>query len=180
MELLAVDAAGVARPASPDGPEHGNVDLLLDGAHNAAGAAALASALDELAANLSPGRPTLLFGALSDKEVDRMVSALASSRALRSARVIATTVPDTSRALAADAVTAAWHRVTGMGSAAGRRSGSEVRIEVESIAAVDQALARALQLGREHGGPVVVAGSLYLVGHVRGKLMPDPPLPPAT
>ena len=65
----------------------GAVEVLLDGAHNAAGAAALAATLDELRGSLAPGRPTLLFGALADKEVDRMVAALARPRTLRSAPV---------------------------------------------------------------------------------------------
>jgi dihydrofolate synthase / folylpolyglutamate synthase len=169
MELLAVDAAGVARAASPEGPEPGTLDVLLDGAHNAAGAAALATTLDELGGHLSPGRPTLLFGALSDKQVERMVGALAESRTLRSVKVIATTVPDTARAMAADEVAAVWRRVLSANGSSG--SSSPPRIQLESIDSVDKALDRALELGRESGGPVVVAGSLYLVGHVRGKLM---------
>ena len=37
-------------------------------------------------------------------------------------------------------------------------------------AAADEALERGLELAEAEGGPLVVAGSLYLVGHVRGRL----------
>ena len=35
----------------------------------------------------------------------------------------------------------------------------------------DEALAAAIATARQAGGPLVIAGSLYLVGHVRDKLM---------
>lgn len=171
LELLAVDAMGVARPASPDGWEPDSVDVLLDGAHNAAGAAALAVALDELAESLSPGRPTLLFGALQDKQLDRMIAALLASRLLGRARILATTVPDTTRAVPAADVALAWQE--GLGST------PPAEMQVEAHESVDRALAAALDEARRAAGPLIVAGSLYLVGHVRGKLMPDPRLAPA-
>ena len=52
--------------------------LVLDGAHNPDGAAALVAALAELRPSLPPGRVTLLLGILADKEVDEMLAALAS------------------------------------------------------------------------------------------------------
>jgi len=87
MELLEV---------APDGAVHraeavasaGCVDLLLDGAHNAAGAAALALSLDDLAPSLARGRATLLFGALRDKQLERMVEALRRSALVRDGRVL--------------------------------------------------------------------------------------------
>ena len=166
MELLAVDERGRASPAAIDGAAPGIVEVLLDGAHNVAGAAALATTLDDLRGSLPAGRATLLFGALADKQLDRIVEALAPSSALRAALVIATTVPDTPRALPADEIAAAWRRASHAG-------GPAAGMEVETVHSADDALARALELGRARGGPVVVAGSLYLVGHVRGKLMPD-------
>ena len=68
--------AGLARPSWP-----GRLDLrrladgrevLLDAAHNPAGAAALASYLREL----EPGRLPLVFAGMRDKDVDGMLRAL--------------------------------------------------------------------------------------------------------
>ena len=49
---------------------------------------------------------------------------------------------------------------------------------VEATATPDAALERALgdTAGRGPAGPVVVAGSLYLVGEVRARLVDDPAL----
>jgi dihydrofolate synthase/folylpolyglutamate synthase len=177
LELLAVDDAGRGLPASADGRDQGSVDVLLDGAHNAAGAAALAAAVDELAPSLSAGRPTLLFGVLGDKEVDRIAGALAGSRVLGGARVIAATVPDTPRALPGELVAAAWE--SAVARTAGARRGSEASAGSAVIEdSADTALERALDSARAEGGPLIVAGSLYLVGHVRGKLLPDSSLAP--
>jgi dihydrofolate synthase/folylpolyglutamate synthase len=153
LELLRLGPDGRARPASPHAPVPGEPDVLLDGAHNADGALALATAFQELRPGLSRGRPTVLVGILRDKEVTRMVEALASSPALRGARVVATTVPSSARALAADGLAAAW---PGPASA------------VEDAAA-------ALTIASEHAlaadGPLLVCGSLYLVGAVRARLL---------
>jgi dihydrofolate synthase/folylpolyglutamate synthase len=167
MELLVIDAAGGARPAPPGPPKPGSTDLVLDGAHNAAGAAALAAAIDELRPSLSPGRPTLLLGILRDKQVAAMTEALARSKGLGDARVIATSVPGTPRALKAVDVAAAW-----TAAAQGRGGTSTVR----AIESVDDALKTAVELALAADGPLIVAGSLYLVGHVRGKLFDDPAL----
>jgi dihydrofolate synthase/folylpolyglutamate synthase len=146
LELLAVDGR----------------DVLLDGAHNPAGAAALAAALDELRPFLGSGRLTLLTASMADKDVAGIVAALAGSTALRDARIVATTVGGP-RALAADDLAALW-----LGwdrrPAAARRS---VVAETDLAAALDRILAGP-------AGPVVVAGSLYLVGAVRARLVDDP------
>ena len=134
--------------------------VLLDGAHNEDGARALAAALDELAPSLSQGRATLLLGILRDKEVAAIIDALAGSRVLRHGRVIATTVPGTPRALPASELAAAWARVVVRGA--------------RPIADPDAALDAALDVARTEGGPLIVAGSLYLVGHVRARLVDDP------
>lgn len=130
-------------------------EAILDGAHNVAGAAALAAAIEELRPGLAPGRPVLLLGVMADKEVAGMLDALRGSPALASARVIAVTVPDAPRALPAAALAVAW----GPGA--------------DAIEALPDALARAVALARAEGGPLVVAGSLYLVGAVRGALLPS-------
>ena len=160
LELLTVTRGpGAAMNSSPAGERtvSGSVDVLLDGAHNAAGAAALATAVDDLRGHLAGGRVTLLLGILGDKEVTRMVDALRASPPLRDARVITTGVPDTTRGMDPTDLALAWGR--------GARA----------VAGVDTALDEGLEQSRSLGGPLVVCGSLYLVGHVRGRLVgPDP------
>jgi dihydrofolate synthase / folylpolyglutamate synthase len=120
----------------------GRPQILLDGAHNPAGARALA-------AHLRGGPPfVLVFGAMSDKDVRglaRPLFPLASGIVLTTPRISRAATP---RALA-------------------RRAGklaSGARHEPR----VGRALALACRLARVHGPEtqVVVAGSLYLVGAV--------------
>ncbi len=157
MELLEVDPNGTARTAQAVSSAD-CIDLLLDGAHNAAGAAALATGLEDLSPSLARGRATLVFGALRDKEIARMVEGLRGSALVRDGRVIAVTVPGTERALSAEDVAAAW-----------RSLGSDVDVVSDALDAFGTGLKRA----REDGGPLIVAGSLYLVGAVRGTLFGD-------
>jgi dihydrofolate synthase / folylpolyglutamate synthase len=133
-------------------------DVLLDGAHNPAGAAALATALDDLRPYLEGGRPTLVTATMADKDVDGLVAALAGSAALRGARIVATTLPG-SRAMPADELAERWRRLG---------PSEDVRPETDP----ERALTRAL----DADGPVVVAGSLYLVGVARARLVDDPDL----
>ena len=140
---------------------HAGRDILLDGAHNPAGAAALAAALDELRPFLSGGRVTLLMAAMADKDVAGVVAALDGATALADARIVATTV-EGGRALGADALAAIWSRAAGRGAAL-----RSVRAEPNVVVALEQILAGP-------PGPVVVAGSLYLVGAVRARLIDDP------
>ncbi len=143
--------------AGPDGPR----DVLLDGAHNPAGAAVLARALDDLAPFLRPSvRPAALVTAtMADKDVAGIAAALARAGVLAGARIICTEL-GLPRALPAADLAAAW-----------RTALPESRPIVERDAVV--ALRRALS---EAGGPVVVAGSLYLVGEIRRELVDDPVL----
>jgi dihydrofolate synthase/folylpolyglutamate synthase len=153
LERIEVGGALAARPLT----------VILDGAHNPDGAAALADALDELAPGLPAGTATLLLGILADKDVTAIVESLARSRAIREARCVTTRVPDTDRSLDARTLAAAWE------ARAGARAGSVIAVHD-----YDAALDRALQLAAEVGGPLIVTGSLYLVGHVRARLLPDP------
>lgn len=158
LELVAIPGAG---PAGAD------AELLLDGAHNPAGAAALAAALDELRPLLRGGgeaRPapvTLVLAIMGDKDVEGVLGALAAAPSLAGARVVATQV-EGPRALPAADLAARWAAV------AGDRSGP-VAVIPEPAAAVARAVA-----GAE--GPVVVAGSLYLVGAARALVIDDPDL----
>jgi dihydrofolate synthase/folylpolyglutamate synthase len=149
------------------GPGGSDAELLLDGAHNPAGAAALAAAFDELRPLLRGGDPrrpapaTLVLAIMGDKDVAGVLGALASAPSLAGVRVIATQV-EGPRALPAAALAAQWAIV------AGGRSGP-VMVVPEPAAAVTEAIAHA-------EGPVVVAGSLYLVGAARALVVDDPDL----
>ncbi len=140
-------------------------EVLLDGAHNPAGAAVLARALDDLRPTLlggdeaDPPPVTLILGTMADKDVAGVLAALAASPIARAARVVCTEV-DLPRALPAARLAKGWAAV-----APGSRT--------EVVTPVEAALERALA---EAPGPIVVAGSLYLVGAVRAILVDDPDL----
>ena len=143
--------------------EAGAREILLDGAHNPAGAATLAAALDDLLPFLHGGSDphpppvTLLTAAMTDKDVDGMIRALATTRWVRDGRVICTEVAG-GRAMPAAELARRWSAHLGAGRA-------------HAVPDTAAALERALD-GPE--GPVVVAGSLYLVGAVREILVDDP------
>ncbi|HSL77067.1 MAG TPA: Mur ligase family protein [Candidatus Limnocylindrales bacterium] len=177
--LDALDAAGIAR-ADDDARRRGYAsavwagrlelltldgdDILLDGAHNPAGAAALAQALDDLRRHLVPGPLTLVMAAMADKDVDGIIDALAGASAVVGATVVATTL-EAPRAMPAEELASRWR------ARAPR---------VADVTAVEDAL-DAVERARAARGPTVVAGSLYLVGLVRAHLVDDPELrdPPA-
>ena len=133
-------------------------DVLLDGAHNPAGAAALAAALDELRPFLAPGRVTLITASMADKDVAGVVRALGAATSLRDARIVATQV-DLPRALPAADLARAWASAGG--------DPRTIDVEPDPAAALDRAL-------DGPPGPIVVAGSLYLVGAVRAHLVDYP------
>jgi dihydrofolate synthase/folylpolyglutamate synthase len=120
--------------------------VLLDGAHNPDGAAALAAALRAL----HPGRPVeLVFGVLSDKDHGGMLSALAA--AVRRVHVVA---PATPRARPAAEV---------------RALAASLGLDAEAHASTAEAIACARRAASD-GALVCVAGSLYLVGEARALL----------
>jgi dihydrofolate synthase/folylpolyglutamate synthase len=126
----------------------GRPPVLLDGAHNAAGAAALAKALG----GFEYRRLTLVLGILADKDWKGMLRRLAPL----ADRVIATRPPE-ERALPPEALAAE----------AGRWS-RRVDIEEDPREAVGRALAEA-----GNSDLVCIAGSLYLVGAVRPLFIPS-------
>ena len=162
LELL-----GAAELAA--GPGAG-VEVLLDGAHNADGAAALAAALDELRPSLAPGPPTLLLGVMADKDVPALLAPLATAGALAGVRVVATAVPGP-RALPAEALAQAWRTAEERAATRGGPWTAARAASVTAVEPVEAALGQALRWSREASGPLVVAGSLYLVGAVRGRLV---------
>ncbi len=133
-------------------------EVLLDGAHNPAGAAALARALDDLRPHLAPGPLTLVVASMADKDVDGVVTALGAAAAIQGASVIATSV-DAPRAMPALELAERWRHQAGPAS---------VIAIPDPLEAVDAATAGP--------GTTVVAGSLYLVGAVRAHLVDDPDL----
>ena len=138
-------AAGIAGARWP-GRLETVADVLLDGAHNPDGAAALAAAL----ADLHPGRPVeLVFGVLADKDHRGMIAALAP--AVRRFHLVA---PPSPRA----------------------RPVAEYRELVERSRPADAhgSVGEALECARRgaaDGALVCVAGSLYLVGAARALLV---------
>lgn len=137
-------------------------DVLLDGAHNPAGAAALAMALDDLRPFLAGGPLTVVAASMADKDVAGIVRALGASGAMAGATIVCTSV-DVPRAMPAQDLAARWSAAM-----------PTIRIiaEPDHRVALDQALS-----GSPFAhGPVVVAGSLYLVGAARAILVDDPDL----
>ena len=176
--LDALEAAGIVR-ADPEARRRGYAsavwpgrlelvalpgggDLLLDGAHNPAGAAALAQALDDLRPHLAEGPVTLVTATMADKDVDGVIAALAGAEALRGAAVVATRV-EGPRAMPAAELADRWRRLA--------PDLAEIAVEADPLAATERAIAA----GRGRG-LTVVAGSLYLVGAVRAHLVDDPDL----
>jgi dihydrofolate synthase / folylpolyglutamate synthase len=140
-------------------------DVLLDGAHNPAGAAALAVALDDLRPFIADGPITLVTASMADKDVDGVIAALTRSNALDGATVVATSL-DAVRAMPAAELAARWRTGGVWGERVSRPR--QVIAEPDPGAALERAMAEP--------GPLVVAGSLYLVGEVRGALVDDPAL----
>ena len=167
LELLAVDSTGRAEPATGRVADPTRPDLLLDGAHNVAGMESLVAAFDELRPLLSPGRPTLLLGLMADKDLVGILERLSRSAGLTGARIITTRIANP-RALPAAALAAASREF--LSGARGEQP------EIVPLEPVEAALDDALKASSREGGPLVVAGSLYLAGEVRGRLVDDPTL----
>ena len=120
--------------------------VLLDGAHNPAGARALAASLAELRMRRFP----LVFGAMRGKRVTAVLRALAPL----DPRPVFTRVEDHG-AIPPEELLRRWQRLGHRGRTA---PGPEA------------ALRLAADRRQSANQPVVVAGSLYLVGAVRGML----------
>src|SRR4029078_4139301 len=118
----------------------GGRDVLLDGAHNPSGAAALAVALEDLRPFLAEGTLALVPASMADKDVDGVIAGLAGRPgwgALASASVICTSVPGMERALPADDLAARWTRITaGLESSrrsAARAGGPTIAVEPDPL-----------------------------------------------
>ena len=123
-------------------PPHG--ELLIDAAHNPAGAAALASYLQDTGSATLP----IVFAAMADKDLSSMIGALSPIAAL----FIATTVPH-ARARSADQLATEIRRLT--------------TVPVESAASPEAAVTRAFQTASR----AVACGSIYMIGPLRARLI---------
>lgn len=118
--------------------------LLTDGAHNPAGVASLVAALEEE----FPGvRWTLVFGAMVDKDIPAMLDALRG-------RVVAAHIAaaDSPRAMPAT------------------RLADLAATHLEVAVTPHDSVAAALVVARAAGDPVLVTGSIYVVGEARRAL----------
>jgi dihydrofolate synthase/folylpolyglutamate synthase len=120
-------------------------ELLIDAAHNAAGAQALAQYLADSGVAPLP----IALAVMHDKDVDGIVSVLAPYASC----FIATSVP-TTRALAADTLAAHIRRVA-------------PALEVSTVEGADGAV----QVALSSSGRAAAAGSIFFVGPLRARLL---------
>jgi dihydrofolate synthase/folylpolyglutamate synthase len=119
-------------------------DVLIDGAHNPAGARALTRYLQEAYGRRLP----MVVGAMRDKDIERMLAELAPGAAcfICTAALSPRAAPPHELAAIARAVAPSI----------------DVFERMPAMAALDGAA--------EYGTPIVVAGSLYLAGEIRAEL----------
>lgn len=145
LEVLGVSTQGIAEAHWPGRLEHvaPNPDIILDGAHNPAGARALARYLERF----YPERKLwLIYGAMRDKAVDEIGGIL-----FPLAAELIFTAPVYSRALRPEALA----EIAGRGQVA-RTIKDALRMAREGASADDV---------------VVVTGSLFLVGEARAQFV---------
>lgn len=131
-------------------PDESNPEIVIDVAHNPAGAWALRSALS----TSYEGRPlTLVFGAMRDKAIGEIASILFPL----AERVIATRA-ENPRAATADEIT---------------ELGAHTHADILKEDSVRAALERARELAGSRG-VIVITGSMYIVGEALGILTQNP------
>jgi dihydrofolate synthase/folylpolyglutamate synthase len=143
-EAMRCGLTDVRWPARLERFQHEGADVLLDAAHNPAGARALAAYLRTIGWNAVG----LVTGVMRDKNADDMLAPL-----LPLCRAVFCTTPPTPRALPADALADAVRR---------HGPSADVAVVPEPADALDTAC-------RTHAR-VVVAGSIFLAGPLRGIL----------
>ena len=143
--LAVAEAAAAARSPGRMEVVRRSPLVLLDGAHNPEGSAALADALAE---EFPTTRWAVVFGAMRDKDVPAMLRSLAPA----AASFHGTRAAESARARPAAEVAAL--------------AAAEMAVPV----AVHDSVAAAVAAALEEGGPVLVTGSLYVVGEARGAL----------
>jgi len=120
-------------------------ELLIDAAHNPAGAAALASYLEDTG---NRKKLPIVFAAMADKDLKNMIGALAPV----ASAFIATTVPH-ARARTADQLADEIRQLTS--------------VPVEAFPSPEAAVARALEKSQR----AVACGSIYMIGPLRARLL---------
>ena len=146
-----VVAEGLARVTSPGRLEVVGREplVLLDGAHNVQGMAALGRALDEEFPDAG-ARAVVVFGVIEGHDPGELLDALGSDRV----RLVVACPAPSPRTVPVELV-----------AAAARRRGIEA-VEMTSVA-------EAVEAARADAGPeecILVTGSLYVVGAARGSL----------
>jgi dihydrofolate synthase/folylpolyglutamate synthase len=144
-EAAAAGVAAVRWPGRLERLSLGRREVVLDGCHNLDGAVRLAEFLEE--AGLA-GRADLVFGAMADKDIEAMAAALFPR--VRRVRL----------------VPAPGARAAPPAELSRRTAGFAPTLERESV----EAALRELRDDAE-GEPIIVAGSLYLVGQARAFLL---------
>ena len=142
LRALGVSTGGIADARWPGRIEHvsPNPDIILDGAHNPAGARALAKYLERF---YGSRRFWMIYAAMRDKAIDEVAGIL-----FPLATELVLTAPDTPRALRPEA----------MAEFAGRG-----HVEPDVEAAIAYARSHAAE-----EDVIVITGSLFLVGEARG------------
>lgn len=118
--------------------------VLVDGAHNPDGMSTLVAALDEEFAGWTW---TVVFGVMKDKDVPKMLQHLRHT-----AGAIHTAAADSARAMSAGELGALVGEVLG------------------TTATPHDSVAEALRAAMAEAGPVLVTGSIYVVGEARAEL----------
>jgi dihydrofolate synthase / folylpolyglutamate synthase len=131
--------------------------IILDGAHNPHGARALAALLAEQGL-----RPVLVAAVSADKDVAGIAAALAPA-----VRAVIATRYRQERALPPAELAEAFRRAGGGAGGAGG-------LAVEEAPDLPAALDAARRLAAPDGAPILVAGSLFLVGEARVRLLGAP------
>ena len=149
LEQLGISPKGIEEARWPGRLEHiaPNPDIILDGAHNPAGARALVRYLERF---YSGRKIHLIYGAMRDKAVEEIAGIL-----FPIAAELIFTAPDFARALRPE-------------------SRLEIAGRGETAANVGDALS--LARGRAaHDDVIIITGSLFLVGEARPIALPRPP-----
>jgi len=145
LETLGAPPRGISEARWPGRLEHvaPNPDIILDGAHNPAGARALAEYLRRF---YSHRKLWMIYGAMRDKAVEEIAGILCPL-----ADELIFTAADSSRALRPEAL-------------------AELAERGETAPAIAEALAL-MRAGASVDDVVVITGSLFLVGEARGHLV---------
>ena len=142
-ESVAEGLSKVSWPGRFERISSGSVEVILDGAHNPHAAKVLR---ETWLSEIGEGKGTLIFGAVESKDVSGI---LAELRGLTDRMFLCKV--GTMRGLP----TAELLKSLGEG---------------EDVECFD-AFSDAMEAARKHGGPVLVAGSLFLVGEARAELL---------